>query len=313
MILVTGGTGFIGQVLIRHLVEMGIEVRTLLRPSPISPNLPRGVGIEAVICGLKDQRGLRSAMKGVDAVFHLAGTERLGQRADLMGVDVEGTQAVAEVAAEVGVQRFITLSHLGADRASAYAVLKAKAIAEHHVIDSGVPYTIFRTGVVYGPGDHFSTEIVRLLRRSPGLFFLPGDGSTMLQPLWVEDLVTCLTLAMEDSSTTGQIYQIGGPEYLKFREIVEAVMQTVKIRRFFVNFSPAYLRFLATMLENGDRNFPTNVFWHQYLAADRTCDLDTLPRIFGLMPARFRRTIHYLERKQTRRTIGLNFLSRKHR
>jgi uncharacterized protein YbjT (DUF2867 family) len=294
MILVTGGTGFIGQVLIRHLVGMGMRVRTLLRPSTTSPHLPRGVAVEAVICGLKDERGLRAAMKGVDVIIHLAGAEGTGSQADLMGVDIEGTRTITSVAAEVGVDRFFYLSHLGADRASAYPVLKAKAIAESYLTHSGIPYTIFRSAVVYGPGDRFSTELARLLRISPGIFLMPGDGQTLLQPLWVEDLVTCLTLAMDDPNTANQIYSVGGPEFLSFRSIVEMVQKTTGRRHLFVSAAPAHLRTIALLLENSYKDFPLSVFWQDYLAADRTCELDTLPRLFGLMPERFKRQIDYL-------------------
>lgn len=310
MILVTGGTGFIGQVLIRHLVSMGLQVRTLLRPSPLSPNLPRGVAVEAVICGLKDERGLRAAMKGVDVVFHLAGAERKGSQADLMGVDIEGTRAIASAAADAGVERFFYLSHLGADRASAYPVLKAKAIAENYIIQSGVPYTIFRSAVVYGPGDQFTTALARLVRLSPGLFLLPGNGDTMLQPLWVEDLVVTLTLAMGDPSTLGHIYSIGGPEYLSFRRIVDTVMNTIHAHRRVISVSPAYLRILAVYFESWFKNFPLSIFWQDYLAVDRTCELDTLPRLFGLMPVRFGRQMDYLVRPKLRKTIKQQAASR---
>jgi NADH dehydrogenase len=294
MILVTGGTGFVGQVLIRHLVSMGFQVRTLLRPSSDSPKLPRGVAVEAVICGLKDERGLRAALKGVDVVFHLAGAERRGSQADLMGVDIEGTRTIASVAADAGVERFLYLSHLGADRASAYAVLKSKAIAESYITKSGVPYTIFRSAALFGPGDQFTTELARMLRISPGIFLLPGDGGTLIQPLWVEDLVTCLTLAMEDPSMAGQIFAVGGPEYLSFRQIVDILMAITRTRRWVVQISPAYLRILSVLFENTFKNFPLSIFWQDYLAADRTCDLDTLPRLFGLMPVRFTRQLDYL-------------------
>jgi uncharacterized protein YbjT (DUF2867 family) len=294
MILVTGGTGFVGQVLIRHLVSMGFQVRTLLRPSSDSPKLPRGVAVEAVICGLKDERGLRAALKGVDVVFHLAGAERMGSRADLMGVDIEGTRTIAGTAADAGVERFFYLSHLGADRASAYAVLKSKAIAESYIIQSGVPYTIFRSAVLFGPGDQFTTEIVRMLRISPGIFLMPGDGSSLLQPLWVEDLVTCMALAIEDSTMAGHTYAVGGSEFLPFRQIVELLMAVTNNRRWIVQMPPAYLRMLSVSFENSFKNFPLSTFWQDYLAADRTCELDTLPRLFGLMPVRFSRQLAYL-------------------
>ncbi len=303
MILVTGGTGFIGQVLIRHLVSMGLQVRTLLRPSAASPRLPRGISIEAVICGLQDERGLRAAMKGIDVIYHLAGAERKGSQADLMGVDIEGTRTIATVAAEAGVKRFFFISHLGADRASAFPVLKSKAIAENHIIQTGIPYTIFRSALVYGAGDQFTTELARLLRISPGVFLIPGDGKTLIQPLWVEDLVTCMTLALDETGTINQLYAIGGPEFLTFRQTVQYVMEASQTHRWIVSTSPAYLRILAVWLENSFKNFPLSVFWQDYLAADRTCELDTLPRLFGLMPERFNRQLGYLA--PSRRKIKL--------
>lgn len=294
MILVTGGTGFIGQTLIRHLVNMGYQVRILLRPSTQSPNLPLGVPVEAVVCGLKDERGLRAAMSGVDVVFHLASAERAGSQADLQGVDIEGSRLLSQTAGDAGVSRLMYLSHLGADRASAYPVLKAKGIAERFIIQSGMHYTIMRSAVVFGPDDHFTNDLARLLRMSPGVFMLPGEGATFLQPIWVEDLVTGLILAMEEPNCADQVYSVGGPEFLTFREIAAMVAGAAQIRRIFVPVSPAYLRVLAVWFENSARSFPMGTFWQDYLAADRTADLETLPRLFGLMPERMSRRLDHL-------------------
>ena len=113
MILVTGGTGFIGRALIEHLVSLGKPVRTLLRPSQLSPKLPLGLPVEVAVCSLQDERGLQAALKGVDIIYHLAGTERLGTRADLAGVDIEGTQAIAKAAAQTNVDRIFFLKSPG--------------------------------------------------------------------------------------------------------------------------------------------------------------------------------------------------------
>jgi uncharacterized protein YbjT (DUF2867 family) len=191
MILVTGATGFIGRVLVRQLTETGQRVRVLLRPSPHSPRLPKGVPVEVAVVALNDERGLRAALRGVDQVCHLASAVSQGRRGNLFTTDIEGTRTLAEVAASAGIKRFIYLSHLGADRASAFPVHKAKGIAEEHIRKSGVPHTIIRSSVVYGPEDHFTTSLARLIRGAPGFFPVPGDGRTLLQPLWVEDLVTC--------------------------------------------------------------------------------------------------------------------------
>lgn len=295
MILVTGGTGFIGKVLIRHLVETGKQVRTLLRPSPASPNLPKGVPVEVAVCSLRDERGLRAAMKGVDSIYHLAGAERLGSRADLGGVDVEGTRMVAEVAARAGVERVFYLSHLGADRASAFQVLKAKAIAEHHLINSGVSYTILRSGPAFGPGDQFTTSFARMLRMLPQVFLLPGDGKTLIQPIWVEDLVACMAWAMDDSEMANHVVSLGGVDYLSFKQVMETLMEATGLRRRLVSLSPPYLRGLALWAESNNKNFPLSIYWLDYLATDRTCPVDSITRLFGLMPARFHQQLDYLK------------------
>jgi nucleoside-diphosphate-sugar epimerase len=112
MILVTGGTGFIGKALVRHLTEAGLSVRLLIRPSKKSPDLPRGVPVEVAVSNLTDTRNIRSAMMNVDIVYHLAGVEWQGAHGSLMDVDILGTQTVSQVAAEIGVKRFFYISHL---------------------------------------------------------------------------------------------------------------------------------------------------------------------------------------------------------
>lgn len=246
------------------------------------------------VSSLNDERSLRSAMHDIDIIFHLAGTERAGSRADLNGVDIGGTQMLCSVASQSGVKRIIYLSHLGADRASAFPVMKAKAIAEGLIQKSGVDYTIFRASAVFGPGDQFTTRIADLIRINPFFFFMPGDGLVNLQPLWVEDLVTCMTWSMEEMKTTNQVIPIGGCEYLTFRQVVEMIMSAMRKRRWIVDVPPVYLRFLNLMSEQLFHHFPISIYWLDYLAADHTTALDTLPRLFGLMPARLSQMLNYI-------------------
>lgn len=294
MILVTGGTGFIGRHLVRALVDSGQQVRILLRPSATSPKIPRGIPVEVAVSSLNDFRGLRAAMKDIDIVFHLAGAERNGSQGNLNVVDVEGTKQIIQAAAEAGVKRFITMSHLGANRSSAFPVLKAKAIAEKWIIDSGVPYTIFRTDAIYGLGDQFSEPILQLLRRSPGIFLLPGKGDTVFQPLWVEDLITCLVLSLDEPKTINRIYSVGGIELLTYREIVRIIAKKVGLHRLIMPFSLGQMRTLTLWVDQIDRKFPISLFWLDTLAENRTCSIDVLPREFGILPARFSQTIDYL-------------------
>jgi uncharacterized protein YbjT (DUF2867 family) len=303
MILVTGGTGFIGKHLVRMLVESGYSVRVLIRPSQKSPAMPFGVPVEAAVTSLGDARGLRAAMVGVKTVYHLAGVERRGAYANLTTVDILGTRAVVKAAVDAGVERVVFLSHLGVDRASAYPVLKAKAIAEEDIRKSGVDYTIIRSSIVYGENDGFSTGLAQLLSSLPIFIPIPGDGKTLLQPLWVEDLVTALVWALESKTTRNEIFEVGGPEFLSISQIATLVMETIGVRRQILPIPPPLLRGLTVILESLSPNLPVSVFWLDYLAASRTCALDNLPRFFNLAPARMSRQLDYLKGVNWSRSI----------
>jgi NADH dehydrogenase len=309
MILVTGATGFIGRALVRQLADSGREVRVLLRSSG-TPDLPRGVPVEAAVTSLADPRGLRAALAGVDTVYHLAGSEWRGARANLLEVDVQGTLAVTQAARDAGVRRILTVSHLGADRAAGYPVLKSKGIAEDHIRRSGLDYTIIRTALVFGRGDHFTTAIARLCFAQLGFFLLPGDGRSVLQPIWVDDLATILAWALDDESTRNHTYEIGGPEYFTFREIVETVARELGISRRLVETRPPYLRALTVALSPVFPGLPFSSFWIDYLAANRTAGLDTVPRQFGVLPSRFPSHLDYLRKTNWRRALMRSIFSR---
>jgi NADH dehydrogenase len=259
-----------------------------------------GIPMEVAVTSLQDQKGLRAAMKDVKVIYHLASAEGLGRKAPLTDVDIEGTRSLVEVASQSNVKRIIFLSHLGADRASAYPLLKAKAIAEHHIMKSGIPYTIFRSALAFGEGDHFTNGLAFLLKVSPLFVMLPENGSTLLQPIWVEDLARVMTWSLDMTETINQTIKVGGPEYLSFREICEIIMEAIKIKRGYITVKPVFLRTLTEILESIVPAFPTSVFLLDYLATHRTTNLDVLPRTFDLLPARLSKRLGHLRGKKFR-------------
>ncbi len=297
MILITGATGFIGRALVRHLSETGQEVRVLLRPSPSSPRLPKGVPVEVAVVSLNDERGVRAALRGVHQVFHLASAAGYGRRGNLFTTDIEGTRILTSAAIDAGVERLLFLSHVGADRASAFPIHKAKGIAEEFIRKSGLPYTIIRSTTVFGAEDHFTNNIAATLRSVPFIFPLPGDGKVLLQPLWVEDLVTALVWASQNSETINETYEIGGGEYLTFRQIVETLMGVTRTRRAFLPLSIPTMRALFVTLDPLIPKANISTYWLDYIAVNRTCPVENLPRAFGLMPARFAYRLDHLTRK----------------
>ena len=311
MILITGGTGFIGNVLVRHLDNLGYPIKLLIRPSKKSPNLPKNLPLNVAVSSLKDEKGLRAAMKDVDYIYHLASAESLGRKADLSDVDIKGTQTLINAASGANIKRIFYLSHLSADRASAYPLFKAKGIAEYTIKTSGIPYSIFRSGVVYGKNDHFSTGLAFLLKTSPYFVMLPEEGKTVLQPLWVEDLVRVITWSLDMPETINKVYKLGGPEHLSFREICEIIIGVLGIQRKFVNVSPVFLNVLTELIEIIMPRFPTSVFWLDYLAIDRTAELDALPRQFDLLPARMSQHLDYLKNYNFRKNFWRKIFHRK--
>jgi NADH dehydrogenase len=245
------------------------------------------------VAGLGDVRGLRAAMRGVDVVYHLSGTEQQGARARLYDVDVRGTLNMAQAAADAQVDRFFYVSHLSADRASAYPLMKAKGIAEDHIRKSGAPYTIFRTALLYGPEDHFTTAIARLAHMFP-VIFVPS-GAPLIQPLWVEDLVTCMLWSLDKPESINQSYDVGGGEYFSFTQVVETVLEAMEIRRIILPMSLPSMRAVTVLLEYTYPRFPTSTFWVDYLSINRTCAVDSIPRAFGFIPSRFAYRLDHLK------------------
>ncbi len=297
MILVTGATGFIGRALVRQLSESGYPLRALIRPSRRTPRLPKGVPVEVAVVSMADTRGLRAALNGVDVIFHLAGAESQGRNASLLTTDIEGTRNLVEAAKDAGIRQFVYVSHLGAARASGYPVFKAKGIAEEFIRRSGIPYTILRSSIVYGPEDHFTSGLARMLRAAPGFFFIPGGGRTVVQPLWVEDLVACLLWSLENPATLNQVFEVGGSEYFTVQQVAEIVMSAIHAPRYLVEVPIVVLRAITVFLESFIPRFPASSFWVDYVAVSRTCAADSTARAFGLMPARFTYRLDYLARK----------------
>jgi len=149
--------------------------------------------------------------------------------------------------------------------------------------------------LVFGLNDHFTSSLARLLNALPFFFFVPEEGNTLLQPIWVEDLVTCLVWALDDSLTINQTYSVGGPEYLTFNHIIQSVLDTIKLRRSIVHVFPPYLRAMTVVFESMFPGMPVSVYWLDYLAVNRTTNLDALPRIFNILPSQFDQRLDHLK------------------
>jgi NADH dehydrogenase len=250
--------------------------------------------MEVTIADLRDPRGVRAALVGVENVIHLASAEASGNETELQQVDVQGTAVLASAAEQAKVRRMIFASHLGAELSSAYPVLRAKALAEQSIRRSAVPTTVLRSSLAYGPGDRFTRPLAMLLSVSPLLFPLPGDGSTAVQPIWIDDLITCIEWALDDSTMAGKTIEFGGAEFVTLTQLVRWIQRAGGSRRWVVHTSPAVVRGLTWLVQHGLPRPPVTTFLLDYLATSRMTSLDSLTRVFGLKPVSMEQRLDYL-------------------
>lgn len=306
MILVTGALGFVGRRLLRRLAaQPELKVRVLLRPGTDVDRLPRGVSVHVVMAELDDTDALVAAMDGVHTIYHLIGTESRGRHAQLQGVDVRGMRSVLAAALTARVGRIIAVSRVGADRASAYPGLRSKGEIEDAIRKSGLAYTIIQTGVLFGEGDHFSENIAMLVRSFP-FFLVANDGEQVLQPLWVEDLVTCLTIALQNLNMIDETISLGGPEIIAYRRIVMRIMYAIGSQRPIFSVPILVLRAAAWFFDGLFARWPFSEYWIELLSTNQTAELGNIERLFGFRPAAL--DIGLIDKYMTDRRYGLEFL-----
>jgi|SRR5581483_5582523 NADH dehydrogenase len=292
MILVTGATGQIGRALVERLTREGQAVRVLLPArggKPIRARLPAEVSI--VAGSIHDAECLHQAMIGVHTIFHLASAQWWGRRRDLERIDLQGTRSLITAARSARIGRLVIISHLGAAPSSAFTLMRIKGQVEEITRASGLAYTIFRSGIVFGPEDSFVNGIARLLRANPFMYLQPGQGEGLLHPIYINDLIEVLIASMENLNTVDQTLEIGGPEYVTYNEMVRTVMRVTDAQRMLVSVPPYVLRSLTSLMNRFVPRWPMTPQWLDILASNRTAPLGNMFDLFGVRPARFEDTI----------------------
>ena len=196
MILVTGGTGFVGPKVVHALRAQERDVRCLVR-KPGRAGTLKAWGCEVVQGDVTDAESVRRAAEGCEAVVHLVAIIA-GSRADFDRVMTGGTQNVVAAAKAAGVRRFVLMSALGVSEQTRTLVpyYEAKWAMEEAVRDSGIEHVVFRPSFVFGRDGGVLPLFVRQVRWSPVTPVL-GSGERRLQPIWVEDVAAYFAAAVD--------------------------------------------------------------------------------------------------------------------
>ena len=301
-VLVTGGTGFVGQEIIRRLHDAGHFVRILVRnQSPITQELMARYRCEVRPGDVTDERSLKGPMEGLDTVIHLVGIVSEVGRSTFENVHRQGTQNVLTATREAGVRRFVHMSALGTRANAISRYHKSKWAAEEAVRSSGLEYTIFRPSLIYGPRDHFVNLFARITALSPVVPIL-GRQSAMFQPIAVEAVATAFVKSLMELRSIGQTYDLCGNETFTLAEIVDQILAVTGRKRLKLHVPTPVAEFQAATLEFLfgrvlRRAPPLNRDQLIMLSEDNIGDSQPADLLFGLPRVSFREGIAtYLKR-----------------
>lgn len=227
-VAITGGSGFVGRNLAERLPDA----------VPIS----RRTGVE-----IDDVDALAAAFQGCDVVAHCAGINREIGDQTFQRVHVEGTRAVVEAARRAGAKRIVMVSFLRARPDCGSPYHESKWAAEEIVRGSGIPHTILKSGMIYGPGDHMVDHVTRAVRTLP-FFWTVGFRERTARPVPVDDAVDVLIAAIEGRIPEPTVAVMGADE-LTLGEAIRRITRVAGRRPVFTPVPVWTIRILAQLTE----------------------------------------------------------------
>jgi uncharacterized protein YbjT (DUF2867 family) len=256
LVTVFGGSGFIGRHVVRALAKRDYRIRVAVRRPELAGHLqPLGkVGqIHAVQANLRFPASIDAAVRDVGIVVNLCGILTEGGAQTFDAVQSEGAAAIARAAAAVGA-RMVHVSAIGADANAESRYARAKAAGEAAVLAALPETSILRPSVVFGPEDLFTNRFAALARMSPVMPLFGAD--TRMQPVYVGDVADAVADAVDGKTKPGAVYELGGPEVLTMREIMQVILATIerermllpvpfgiaKLKAMFLQFAPGPLK-----------------------------------------------------------------------
>ena len=226
LVTIFGGSGFLGRHTVRALARAGWRIKVATR-HPNQGFFLRPLGtvgqIDFIKADVSDAEQVSGAVMGADAVVNLTGILfEKGQSFD--DVQAQGAENVAKAAAAAGATRLLHVSAIGADPGPQSGYAATKAQGEAAVREAFPLAVILRPSIVFGPEDGFFNKFAGLARALPALP-LVGGGKTLFQPVFVGDVAAAIVKALDDDTTNGRTYELGGPTVYSFRQLMQIVLK----------------------------------------------------------------------------------------
>ncbi len=227
MILVTGANGFVGRHVARDLVGSGSRVRAMVRTARAAGALD-GIGLDLVRGDVTDPASLLAAARGVRTIVHLVAIVE-GAPSAFERVMAAGTGNLVEAAREAGVRRIVLMSALGTGPNATVPYFRAKWAAEQAVAGSGIEHVVLRPSFVFGSDGGALPRFVRIARFFP-LTPVIGPGTQRVQPIWIDDVVGAVRLAVDGEGSNGPV-ELGGPDAVTWSDFWRRVKAALGTRR----------------------------------------------------------------------------------
>jgi uncharacterized protein YbjT (DUF2867 family) len=227
VVTVLGGSGSVGRNTVRALAKAGYRIRVAVR-FPLNANFlpPMGtVGqIQLVKCNVREPEQVAEALRGSVAAINLTGllSQRGGQSFE--AIHVEAAETIAKAASAAGIRTLVHVSAIGADPDAKSKYASTKGEGEARVRAAFPEAAILRPSIVFGPEDKFFNKFAGLARFLPALPLI-GGGHTKFQPVFAGDVAEAAVRCVQDSATRGKTYELGGPNVLTFRELMQIMLR----------------------------------------------------------------------------------------
>ena len=233
LITIIGGSGFVGRHIVRALARRGYRIRVACRRPDLAGHLqPLGnTGqIMMVQANVRYPASLAAACEGAYAVINLTGVLYSAGAQSFDAVHVFGAEASAKAAKAAKARLFIQMSAIGADENSPADYARSKAEGEKRARAAFPGAIVLRPSIVFGPEDSFFNRFAGMARFSP---FLPliGGGETRFQPVFAGDVAEAVACLVDRGEANGQTYELGGPETLSFRQLMQFTLDTIGRKR----------------------------------------------------------------------------------
>jgi NADH dehydrogenase len=293
-VVVTGASGFVGNHAVARLVADG---HTVFGVSRYAVRDDRKVAGATYICGIDvtEPETLSSDIFGdAGAVVHLVGiiAERGGNQT-FEQIHVEGTRNVVRAAEAERVGRFVYLSAIGSRPDAAAIYSRTKAVAEQTVSGSGLPYVILRPSIIVGADGEFVAQMRDLVRHgglpvgfSVPFIPIPGSGNNLFQPIYIDDLIECISRCLTDDSLLGGTIEVGGASQISFNGLVNAFARAEGVKKPLLHAPIPLLSLVAPLVERLP-NPPFTRDQLRNLQTNNITEIGPMKRAFQLEPIGF--------------------------